>query len=358
VSGDFLSHPVGYFLEDLLKPLANTTVELIAYSNTTKIDALSERIYPYFKKWQLIATLSDRAAAELICSDGIHILIDLSGHTRHNRLPLFAYKAAPIQVTWLGYWATTGVQEMDYIFVDKVGVPEKNGAHFLEKVYYLPDTRLCFSKPKVYVPVSPLPALANGYITFGCFQNLSKLHDETLLVWAKIMAKLPGSRLRFQCKQLLNPEYCTDFYQRLANVGINKQQVSLQPSNTYRHYLTAHSEVDFILDTFPFTGGTTTCEALYMGVPTLTLAGDTLISRQGASLLSAAGLSNWIVDNHQDYCQKAHYFATHLDELAQLRSVLRTQVLKSPLFDTQRFAKHFVHALWEVWREKLTLRAN
>jgi predicted O-linked N-acetylglucosamine transferase (SPINDLY family) len=349
VSGDFYDHAVSHFLENILVSLNNTMIELIAYSNTPKEDGLTQRIKKYFKGWRVIFNMSDHFAAELIYKDGIHILMDLSGHTAKNRLPLFSYKAAPIQVSWLGYWATTGVAEIDYIFVDKIGVPRQNQKHFTEKIYYLPETRLCFSAPKIFVPVSPLPALNKHYITFGCFQNLSKLTDETLIIWEKIISQFPKSHLRFQSRQLNDQHYCEDFYLRLVGLGIKKDQVSLHAASSRRDYLTAHSEIDFILDTFPFTGGTTTCEALWMGVPTLTLAGDTLVSRQGASLLFTAGLSDWIANSIDDYINKACYFAIHLEELAKLRGILREQVLSSPLFNGQRFSQNFEKSLWDIW---------
>ncbi len=353
VSGDLREHVVSHFLENFLPYLDSSRIELIAYSNHAKMDDVSERLKPYFSDWKEIYPLGDEAAAALIHADGVHILMDLAGHTAHNRLSLFAWKPAPVQVSWLGYWATTGLAEMDFILVDEVGVPTQNQWHFTEKVRYLPETRLCFSAPKAEVAVSILPALSTGYITFGCFQNLSKVTDAVLKVWSEILARLPTARFRFQSKQLGDKKVAEAFFARLVDCGMDVARVKLHPSDSRKVYLQAHAQVDIILDTFPFTGGTTTCEALWMGVPTLTLAGETLVARQGASLLSAAGLSEWVVENEQDYIKQAVDFATDLDYLARLRSHLREQVLASPLFDGQRFAKNFENTLWQLWRDSL-----
>ncbi len=348
VSGDFWDHAVCFFLENLLTQIDATKIELFAYSTYQKTDSVTERVKPYFAEWKPIFNLNDANAAQLIHDDAIHILIDLSGHTNHNRASLFAWKPAKIQMAWLGYWATTGIAEMDYILVDEVSVPKENQWHFTEEVRYLPNTRLCFSAPKFDISVAQLPALTNGYITFGCFQNLSKITDAVLKLWSKIFKQLPNARLRIQSKPLSDKNIVGQLLSRLVRYGIDETQVITHGASTREDYLNAHSQVDFILDTFPYTGGTTTCEALWMGVPTLTLMGDTLISRQGASLLSAAGLNDWVVDNQTQYVEKAISFASDLNALAKRRATLREQVLSSPIFDAKQFARNFENVLWEI----------
>jgi predicted O-linked N-acetylglucosamine transferase (SPINDLY family) len=202
VSGDLMNHPVGYFLEALLAHIDQARIELIAYPTHNKKDRLTARIRPYFLKWESLAGKSDEAAARMIHADGVHILLDLSGHTSNNRLPIFAWKPAPIQVSWLGYFATTGVTEIDYFLADRVGVPEEQQQQFTESIWYLPDTRLCFTVPEFSLPVTHLPALSKRTLTFGCFQNLSKLTEEVLTAWGKIFSALPSARLRMQNKQL------------------------------------------------------------------------------------------------------------------------------------------------------------
>ncbi|MFZ2333462.1 MAG: tetratricopeptide repeat protein [Sideroxyarcus sp.] len=351
VSGDFKNHPVGYFLESILSHLDPTRIELVAYSTQPKEDELTARIKTRFASWNLIAELSDEAAARKIRTDGIHILLDLSGHTSHNRLPVFAWKPAPVQVSWLGYWASTGVPGIDYLLADPVSVPECHQAHFTETVWYLPDTRLCFTPPANIekLSITPLPALRNGRITFGCFQNMTKLNDEVLAAWSAILKAIPQARLRIQNMQMIFPKAREQLRQHLNRCGIAPEQTTIVEPCSREQYLAAHAEVDIILDTFPFSGGTTTCESLLMGVPTLTLAGDTMLARQGASLLTCAGLDKWIAHNMEEYVSLALAHAADVDRLAQLRTRLRQQLLASPLFDAPLFAGRLEDALHGMW---------
>ena len=352
VSGELLDHPVGYFLECLLAQFDPVRIELIAYPTGRMVSALTARIKPHFVAWKPLTGLSDEAAARLIHADGIHLLLDLSSHTANNRLPVFAWKPAPVQVSWLGYFATTGVAEMDYLLADEVGVPESQRSHFTETVWYLPDTRLCFTPPDAAPPVSPLPALKNNYLTFGCFQNMSKAGDDVLAAWATILAALPNARLRWQCKQFGDLTVAEQLVKRLRRHNIDPARVALHSFASREKYLAAHAEADLLLDTFPYPGGTTTCEALWMGVPTLTLAGDTLLARQGASLLTAAGLEDWVASSVADYVDKAIRLASDLPKLAVLRAGLREQVKASPLFDAPRFACNLENALWGMWQAR------
>jgi protein O-GlcNAc transferase len=343
---------VGYFLESLLTEFDPARIELFAYPTDLQVDELTIRIKPYFAAWKPLLGLNDEAAARLIHADGIHILIDLSGHTSKNRLPLFAWKPAPVQTNWLGYFATTGVAEMDYLLADKVGVPESHRGDFSETIWYLPDTRLCFTPPDTPLPVASLPALKNGYLTFGCFQNLSKVGNDVLTAWGSILTALPNAKLRWQCTQLGDPAIAAQLVLRLQQQGIAPARVILLGAVSREAYLAAHSDVDVILDTFPYPGGTTTCEALWMGVPTLTLAGETLLARQGASLLTAGGLGEWVANSGEEYINKAVGLTENLPRLAALRVGLREQVRVSPLFDAQRFARNFEEALWGMWRAR------
>ena len=264
VSGDLHNHPVGYFLESLLANLDPGRVELIAYPTDAVVDELTIRIKPHFAGWKPLIGMSDKAAAHLIHDDGVHVLLDLSGHTGKSRLPVFAWKPAPVQATWLGYFATTGVKEMDYLLADTVGVPEEQRKDFTETIWYLPDTRLCFTAPATDLQVATLPALQNGFVTFGCFQNLSKVVDEVLVLWGKVLGSVAGAKLRWQCRQLGDSTVAEAFAERLRKHGIDLARVTMHGAVSREEYLAAHAEVDVILDTFPYPGGTTTCEALWM----------------------------------------------------------------------------------------------
>jgi protein O-GlcNAc transferase len=355
VSGDFHNHPVGFFLENVLAHWnSGQEMDAFAYSNHPAVDDLTLRLKARFSRWRDIWGVSDEEVARHIASDRIDVLVDLSGHTPENRLPLFARRPAPVQVSWLGYWASTGLTTMDYLLADPISVPPEHRAHFTESVWWLPDTRLCFTPPVgPGVPkVSPPPALQAGHITFGSFQRLTKLNDSVLRLWARVLHAVPGARLRLQSTQMKDPSACSNLLQRLATAGIDTARVQLAQPGTRLEYLAAHAEVDLLLDTFPHNGATTTCEALWMGVPTLTLAGGTMLARQGASLLECAGLGQWVATDEDDYVARAVRHAGDLPALEHLRSGLREQVAASPLFDAARFAAQLQESLRCMWRRK------
>jgi predicted O-linked N-acetylglucosamine transferase (SPINDLY family) len=344
VSGDFRGHPVGYFLESTLAHWPTDRVELTAYTTFLEEDETTRRMRPRFSQWVPIANLSDRAAAARIAEDEIDLLVDLAGHTAHNRLGVFAWRPAPVQATWLGYFATTGVEQMDWILADAVSIRPGEEDRFTERVWRLPGTRMCFTPPAGAPDVSPLPADANGHVTFGSFQNLGKINDDVLALWSRGMAQVPGSRLRVQNVQLGEAESQRRFRERLARAGIDPSLASLHGKASRNAYLAAHAEVDLILDTFPYPGGTTTCEALWMGVPTVALAGDTMLARQGESLLEAAGLADWIARDADEYVRLATQGASAPEKLRMLRFGLRVEVAGSRLFDAPRFAHELARA--------------
>lgn len=351
VSGDLRMHPVGYFVESIVSHLDPARIELVAYTTLSNEDETSARLKPRFAAWNSIADSSDEAAAARIHRDAVHILIDLAGHTAHNRLPIFAWKPAPVQVSWLGYFATTGVPTIDYLLADLVSVPESTRDQFTETLWYLPDTRFCFTPPgdAARLEPTPLPALRTARLTFGCFQNALKLNDRVLTAWGRILSALPGARLLLLNRQMRYPAARTRLTDRLQRCGIGSDQLIMVGHLPRDDYLRAHADVDIILDTFPYPGATTTCEALWMGVPTLTLAGDTLVSRQGASLLACAGLDDWIATDVDDYVARALSHAADIDSLARLRSALRPTMLASPLVDAPRFARNLETALEAMW---------
>ena len=353
VSADLHSHPVGYFLEEVLAHWNRAGgVELFAYNNGSSNDELTARLKKHFVKWREVARVDDPTLAELIRTDGIDVLVDLSGHTAGNRLQVFARRVAPVQATWLGYWASTGLQTMDFVLADRISVPIENHGHFSEAVYYLPHTRLCFSPPTgPNVPdISPTPALNSGYLTFGSFQRLTKLNDDVLGLWAEVLDALPTARLRVQSPQLKDEYVRQAFGVRLENAGIDLARVRLLAGVSRTAYLQAHAEVDVLLDTFPHSGGTTTCESLWMGVPTVTLAGETMLARQGASLLENAGLANWIAKTRRDYVAVAVGAASDIVALGRLREQMRAQVFRSPIFDARGFASNLEQCFLELRR--------
>jgi predicted O-linked N-acetylglucosamine transferase (SPINDLY family) len=345
VSGDLKLHPVGYFIENVLKEINLNNFQLYAYTTRDHYDELTERIRPYFSGWRTIANSSDKEAASLINDDQIDVLLDLSGHTSGNRLALFAWKPAPVQVSWLGYFASTGVAEIDYVLADLVAVPINEDAQYTEAVWRMPVTRLCFSTPTVDIPVSTMPAGLNGFITFGCQQSLAKLSDTVLAVWAQIFRQLPTARLRLQSKQLCCADTSINLSKRITDAGISRDRVDLLGPLNRNDYLRGYEQIDVCLDTFPYPGGTTTCEALWMGVPTLTLAGETMLSRQGVSIMMAVNLKEFIAQSHEEYVKKAVEFGRDPTSLSNLRQHLRNRAQESALFDSVRFARDFGDAI-------------
>jgi predicted O-linked N-acetylglucosamine transferase (SPINDLY family) len=351
VSGDFSNHPVGFFVEGLLKNLDLTKFDLYAFPTKSKIDELTNRIKPMFDEWIPIFDKSDIESAKLIHQLGIHILIDLSGHSAYNRLPVFSYKPAPIQSSWLGYFATTGLPEMDYFLGDPYLTSENEKNHFTEKLWKLSETWLCLTPPSPPIPISDLPALKNGYVTYGCFGNLSKMNSGVIKQWATILQNTADSKLLLKSKQLADIQVVNDIRDRFTDHGINSDRLVLEGPSSRKEYLEAYNRIDIVLDTFPYPGGTTSCEALWMGVPVLTLKGDRFLSHLGESIAHNAGQADWIAEDSNAYVSKASVFASDAQMLATIRMTLRDRVLKSPLFDAQRFANNFGVALWGMWRQ-------
>lgn len=351
VSGDLRRHPVGYFLENVLAALTGSRLKFFAYANSPGGDDLSKRLRATCHGWREVAEISDARLAEQIAADRIDILIDLAGHTAANRLPLFAWKPAPVQVSWLGYFATSGVAAIDYLLADPWTLPEREEAAYSEKIRRLPETRLCFSAPHHDIPVAPLPVLSNGYRTFGCFNNLAKMTPAVVALWARILKAAPDSRLFLKSHQLDDPAERRATRQRYAAHGIATERLILEGQSPRAEYLAAYRRVDIALDPFPYAGATVSAESLWMGAPLLTLAGRSMVSRQGVGILMNAGLPDWIAKDTDDYLAKALHHAADLPRLAALRKGLRQQVLASPLFDAARFARHFEEALRGMWVE-------
>lgn len=354
VSGDLRRHPVAFFLEQVLSALvlrSKERVEVFAYATTPFFDSYSERIKRSCTQWRAVGDWAYEDLATCIHEDAIDVLIDLAGHTSHNRLPVFAWKPAPVQVTWLGYFATTGVPQIDYLIADPWTLPESEEKYFSERIWRLPETRLCFSPPREKVSVSALPALAHGYVTFGCFNNSSKVSDEVIALWAQILVAVPGSRLFLKSKQMHEAGIKDSFVRRFAAYGISSERLLLEGWSSREDYLAAYGRVDIGLDPFPFPGGTTTMESLWMGVPVLTLAGQRFLSRQGVGLLINAGLPEWVAKDEDDYLHKAVVHAGDLKVLAGLRSGLREAISTTPIFDAERFSEHLDGALRQMWRD-------
>jgi protein O-GlcNAc transferase len=353
VSADLCAHPVGYFLLSFLTALnayAAGRLELYAFFSKPDEDEISVRIKAQCHAWRQVHAMDDAALVRQIGEDRIDILIDLAGHTGENRLPAFAWKPAPVQATWLGYLGTTGVAAIDYLIADDWTLPPKLEPHFTEKIWRLPQSYLCFTPPAEDGTIGPQPALTNGYVTFGSFNNLGKLGAEVISLWARILHAVPESRLLLKTLQFIEPGVRQDVAQQFARHGISSSRLMLEPPVPRADYLKPFNRVDIALDPFPYPGITTSVECLWMGVPFITLAGDTFMARQGVGLLNNAGLPDWIAADEDDYLKLAARRAGELHTLQQLRQELRARVLASPIFDAPSFARNFESAMRDMWR--------
>jgi predicted O-linked N-acetylglucosamine transferase (SPINDLY family) len=325
-------------------------MELHAYSNRSNADEVSARIQAQCHVWRQVHALDDEALVRQIGEDRIDILIDLAGHTGENRLPAFAWKPAPVQATWLGYLGTTGVAAVDYILADDWTLPPELEPHFTEKVWRLARSYLCFTPPAEDGTIGPLPALTNGYVTFGSFNNLTKVTPDVVSLWARVLHTVPGSRLLLKTAQFIEPSVRLDVAQQFARHGITGSRLMLEPPVPRADYLKPYNRVDIALDPFPYPGITTSVECLWMGVPFISLAGKSFMARQGVGLLTNAGLPDWVAADEDDYVKLAARRAGELHTLQQLRQELRARVLASPIFDAQSFARHFESAMRGMWR--------
>ncbi|QTN26106.1 tetratricopeptide repeat protein [Rhodoferax sp. AJA081-3] len=359
VSADLRNHPVASFIDPVLACLAvNPKLSLYAYSNHSYEDAVTQRFKRFLPNWRSCVNLSDDATAQKIIEDRIDVLFDLSGHSARHRLLTFARKPAPIQVSWMGYPGTTGLLAMDYYFADGVLVPPGDmDSQFSEKIVRIPANApfLPFSDAP---PVNDLPALKNGYLTFGSFNLVRKLNPSVIALWSQILHATPNARMLIGGMHAASdiPLVAKWF----ADVGIVKDRLSFKPKCKMQDYLRLYHQVDICLDTFPYPGCTTSCHALWMGVPTITMAGETPVSRSGASLQSHAGLSKFITNNKVDFIEQAQYWSTRLTELAGIRAGLRDRFNQSALGHSGSVPMAVDQALrimWHRWCEGLPAEA-
>jgi len=353
VSGDLRGHPVGYFLQSILRHHASDAVEVFCYSNNLRDDDLTASFRSEADHWRGISGLTDEAAASLIRADGIDVLVDLSGHTARNRLPLFARRPAPVQVSWLGYFGTTGLAAMDYVLADRFVVPPGEEDAFTEQVWRMPDSYLCFKPPDLDVPVRR--GDADGPITFGSFNNLAKLSAHTVSLWAQVLQSVPRSRLLLKTGQLADPAVRQSVRERFAGHGIEADRLLLEGPSPWGDYLASYNRVDIALDPLPYGGGTTTADGLWMGVPVVTLRGGTWVGRISESILSTVGLPELVAGSPGDYIALAAELAADRDRRAALHAGLRSRLEGSAFCDGPGFTWHLEEAyrgMWTRWCEQ------
>jgi predicted O-linked N-acetylglucosamine transferase (SPINDLY family) len=347
VSPDLWNHAVGRFLLPLLEHLDRRQIQSLCYYDNLIHDSLTDRLRGAASDWRSLCGMSNDDASALIRDDRIDVLFDLSAHSGLHRLLLFALKPAPIQITYLGYPGTTGLATMDYRVTDPCLEPP-GGIPSVERPLVLPETYWCYAGSDAAPPVSEPPALSNGWITFGCMNKNYKVRDAALDAWAEILAATPGSRLILHAHEGV---YRQRVSRRLHERGIDASRISFVGVQPLGQFLATFQQFDIALDSFPYNGGTVTCDALYMGVPVVSLAGAMPVHRAGLSLLSAVGLPQLVAQNQPDYVRIAIDLAAALPRLSQLRRGLREQMRGSPLMNAPRFATNVCSALRSVWRE-------
>jgi predicted O-linked N-acetylglucosamine transferase (SPINDLY family) len=358
VSGDFWRHAVATFFEPLITHHDRSHFEVFCYANTMRIDEVTRRLMAAADHWVSIAEIGDSQAAEGIRRDGIDILVDLSGHTARNRLTLFGSRPAPVQVTWLGYPNTTGLDAMDYRLTDRIADPEgASDETYTEQLVRLERPFVCYRPPDEAPPVSAPPALTQDHVTFGSFNSLIKITPDVVRLWSRILSALPESRLFLKARQLADCEARTELLSQFAHNGIAADRLDLAPMVIAKvEHLDMYRRVDIGLDPFPYNGATTTCEALWMGVPVIVLRGKRHAARVGASLLTAVGLDELIAEDEDGYLQCAIGLARDRRRLVNLRFGLRDAMRGSPLCDAADFAVAVEGAYRSMWQAIFRMR--
>ncbi|GAM08692.1 putative UDP-N-acetylglucosamine--peptide N-acetylglucosaminyltransferase SPINDLY [Geobacter sp. OR-1] len=350
LSPDFCNHPVGYFMLPVVKTHDRSRVTTYCYYNKQTIDNCTEQLQNAADVWHFVKQMSDQELARLIRTDEIDILVDLAGHTANNRLPVFALKPAPVQVSWLGYPCSTGLKAIDYRLTDRIADPtDEDDRHASETLLRLPDSFLCYEPPATSPDVAPLPARGSNRITFGSFNNLAKVNDRVIALWASILSQLPGSRLVLKSKAFADPMLGSRLLERFRNHGLESSRIELRSftASIEDHYR-SYNEIDIALDTFPYNGTTTTFDALWMGVPVITLRGARHAARVGASILTHAGLEDLIADSEDAYVASAVRLANDLNKLEALRQTVRNRVAGSRLCDVPAFTASLEEAYHEM----------
>lgn len=366
VSPDLSTHPVGRFLLPLLEQHDRGRFEVFCYSDVRVPDAMTGRIRAAADTWRSIVGAGDDSVAQLVRRDGIDILVDLTMHSANGRLLVFARKPAPVLVSYLAYCSTTGLTTMDYRFTDAhLDPPAAGDENYSEKsirlqTYWCYEPTIAPSTPspaltssgqpssKQAVPaVEPPPALVTGHVTFGCLNSFAKVSPAALTAWSRLLGKVPGSRLLLHARQGSHRQRVMDLF---AREGVDPARVAFVGPVPIAEYFALYNRIDICLDPFPYAGGTTTCDALWMGVPVVTLSGNTAVARAGVSILSSAGFAEWVAHSPDQYVQLAAELACDLPRLAQLRAALRERLRGSLLMDAQRFAADVEAAYREMWR--------
>ncbi|GJP63563.1 hypothetical protein CLOP_g20626, partial [Closterium sp. NIES-67] len=355
ISPDYFTHSVSYFIEAPLTYHDPNVVKVVVYSAVVKADGKTSRFKEMVQSkggvWRDIFGVDERRVAAMVREDGVDILVELTGHTANNRLGVMACKAAPIQATWIGYPNTTGLRAIDYRVTDALADPPSNKQRHVEELVRLPGCFLCYTPSSEAGPVCPSPAVANGFVTFGSFNNLAKITPAVVRLWARILLAVPGSRLMLKCKPFTCASISQQLMAQLEAQGVSPLRVDLLPLVLLNHdHMQSYALMDISLDTFPYAGTTTTCESLFMGVPCVTMGGRVHANNVGVSLLTNMGLPNLVARNEDEYVAIATQLASDIPQLASLRASMRPRMLSSRLCDGPAFTRDLEATYRSLWR--------
>jgi len=351
ISPDFCRHSVAYFFESLLDEHDHGSFELFGYGNVGIPDQTTDRLKQKCDYYRSIHGISDNEVVRMIEQDQIDILVDLAGHTSGNRLGVLVYKPAPIQVTYLGYPNTTGMNAIDYRLTDKHANLEQSQRFYTEKLIFLPNSFLCYRPADFAPPVAPLPVIKNGFITYGSFNSNSKISTATMSLWAQVLKANKNSRLLLKFRGGSGKEVKEYRLDRLEQFGVPREKITIHGQKRPDEHLRLYNDVDIALDTYPYHGTTTTCEALWMGVPVISLIGDRHTSRVGLSILKQIGMEFFAASSEKEYVAKATALAANPDALSKIRASMRQRMIGSTLCDAKSFTKHVETAYREMWEK-------
>lgn len=354
-SPDLGQHPVGFFLSGVLDNLDPARFETICYSDRVTRDSITSKLSRTASHWRETGGVTDEQLLKQIRRDNVDILIDLAGHTRSNRLGVFAERAAPVQASWLGYVGTTGVPTIDYVIADRYHVPLCDDQHYTETIARMPAGYLCYEPPTA-PPVENAPSLRHGFVTFGAFHNPAKISSLTVDCWAEILVAVPDARLLFKYWGFDSLGVKDHVRKQFATRGVESDRLKFRGASSLNDHLRAFADIDLMLDPQPYSGGLTTCESVWMGVPVITMPGQTFAGRHATSHMTNAGFPEFVADSSRDYVGIAVEWANKPQELAALRQQMRQQVAASPLCDTTKFSRQFgdlMHELWAVYVDSI-----
>jgi protein O-GlcNAc transferase len=352
LSGSLETHPVGWLTVAGIETLDRDRFGVICLAQSTMQDFIARRFRRASREWVQVDCMTDATLTEAARARNIDILIDLGGYGHAGRMPACANRLAPVQIKWVGMQShSSGLAEMDWFLTDWWETPGGFETLYSEKLLRLPDGYVCYSPPPYAPDVAALPALKNGFVTFGCFNSLAKITPRVIETWVEILRRLPTARLILKTHQLSDRSTADGFRTAFTTRGLASDRIELRGSSDHRTFMGQYGDVDIVLDPFPYSGGLTTCEALWMGVPTITLPGEIFASRHSLSHMSNVGLGDWMAGSIEEYIGMAIARASNPGALAELRAGLREKMRRSPLCDAPRFGRNLGAALRHAWRE-------